>query len=93
MKEKEEGKEKEKMQTKFKLEIDGGDYYAETDYTKSQPFGSPVTTPKGIYAGAVWKKDGKLTLKRPSDIFEEASKSDSSITLSPITVSLIPEDN
>jgi hypothetical protein len=90
-KDKEEGKEKEKIKTKFKLTIQGKDYYADTNYNEVTPQGSPVSTPKGTCAGAVWKKNGELILTSPSDIFQEASEGDSSITLSSTTVSLIPE--
>jgi hypothetical protein len=64
---KEEGKEKEKVNTKFKLTIQGEDYYADTDYTKTQPWGSPVTTPNGTNTkGIFWDKDKKLTFDEPS---------------------------
>ena len=89
MKEKEDEKEKEKIKTKFKLTIQGKDYYADTNYNEVTPQGSPVSTPKGTCAGAVWKKNGELTLTSLSDIFQEPS--DGPITLSPTTVSLIPE--
>ena len=66
-KEKEEGKEKEKMNTKFKLTIQGKDYYADADYTKSEPFGSPVTTPNGTHTKPIfWDKEKALTFDAPS---------------------------
>ncbi len=78
---KEEGKEKEKVNTKFKLEIDGGDYYAATDYTKSHPFGSPVTTPKGTHTKYVyWDKDNKLTFDESSAAWGATDESATPLT-------------